>query len=333
MVGSIATSPALDLAGLPAPTIIDQPDFEARLAGKLAQLIGQYPAFSALVESDPAMKLLQADSYDEMVLTQAFVDAAKGLLLAYATGDQLDHLAALFGVARLVLVEADPETGTAAVMEGDTAFKQRVQLAPHSFSVAGPELAYVFHARSAHADVADATATSPRPDDIRALVLQTLSSHSASPELVAAMTAALDAAAWPGQVDVTVLASTGNGVPANAVLDAVRARLAGPVRPLTDEVIVQPVTLVPYTIEAQLYVFAGPDAELIRQTAQDSLDAHLAVSRRLGRDVSRTAHIAALHVANVQRVVLPQPAADIAITAAQLAHPVSISVTIAGTVL
>jgi phage-related baseplate assembly protein len=47
-------------------------------------------------------------------------------------------------------------------MEADEDLRQRIVLAPESFSVAGPELAYVFHARSAHPDVLDASATSAR---------------------------------------------------------------------------------------------------------------------------------------------------------------------------
>lgn len=286
MVSSIATSPAVDLSTLPPPDVVAQPSFEARLAGKLASLIAQDPGFTALVESDPAMKLLQADSYDETVLAQAFADAARGMLVAFAGGARLDHLAALFGVQRL--------SG-----ETDSALRQRLQLAPHSFSVAGPELAYVFHARSASPDVADASAVSPSP----------------------------------GQVVITVLSATGNGVPSNAVLNAVRAVVAGPVRPLTDEVIVQAVTLVPFVIEARLTVFAGPDQALILQTALASLSSHLAATRRLGRDVTRSALIAALHVANVQKVELLQPAADVPVSAAQIAAPSSTSVTIIGTVL
>lgn len=286
MVGSIASSPAIDLSGLPAPDVIEQPGFETRLAGKLATAIAQYPAFVDLVESDPAMKLLQADSYDEMILAQAFVDAARGLLLAYATGPRLDHLAALFAVERL--------DG-----EADTALRQRVQLAPHSFSVAGPELAYVYWARSANPDVADATAVSPTP----------------------------------GQVVVTVLSASGDGVPASGVLDAVTELLTGPVRPLTDEVIVQPATLVLFAIEAQLTVFAGPDQALILQTALASLAAHLAAARKLGRDVTRSALIAALHVANVQKVELLSPAADIVIDQSEIASVTTTIVTIAGTVI
>lgn len=299
MVSSIATSPAIDLSGLPAPEVIAQPDFETRLAAKLAQLVALQPGFSALVESDPAMKLLEADSYDEIVQAQAFAEAARGMLIAFATGPRLDHLAALYGVARLVFTPADPEAGTAAVLESDTALRQRVQLAPHGFSVAGPELAYVFHARSAHGDVADATAVSPTP----------------------------------GQVLVTVLSSIGSGVPSAPVLDAVRAVVAGDVRPLTDEVIVQGAALVNFTIEAELHVFAGPDQELIRQTALASLGAHLASARRLGRDIARSAIIAALHVGNVQRVELLQPASDMAITPGQIGNAASVTVTIAGTEL
>lgn len=286
MVGSIASSPAIDLSGLPAPDVIEQPGFETRLAGKLATAIAQYPAFVDLVESDPAMKLLQADSYDEMILAQAFADAARGLLLAYATGPRLDHLAALFAMERL--------DG-----EADAALRQRVQLAPHSFSVAGPELAYVYWARSAHPDVADATAVSPTP----------------------------------GQVVVTVLSASGNGVPNAGVLNAVRDVLTGPVRPLTDEVIVQPAILVPFAIEAQLTVFAGPDQALILQTALTSLAAHLTNARKLGRDVTRSALIAALHVANVQKVELLSPAADILIDQNEIASVTATNVTIAGSVI
>lgn len=286
MVSSIATSPAVDLSALPAPDVIDQPSYENRLAGKLASLIAQAPEFTALVESDPAMKLLEADSYDETVLAQAFADAARGLLLAFATGPRLDHLAALYGVTRLE-------------GEADTALRQRLQLAPHSFSVAGPELAYVFWARSADADVADATAVSPTP----------------------------------GQVVVTVLSASGSGVPGSGVLDAVSEVLTGPVRPLTDEVIVQAASLIPFAIEAQLTVFAGPDQSLILQTAQDSLNAHLAAARKLGRDVTRSALIAALHVANVQKVELLSPVADLDIDASEIASVTAIDVTVTGTVI
>lgn len=299
MVSSIASSPSIDLSGLPAPDIIAQPDFEARLAAKLARLLTLHPEFSALVESDPAMKLLQADSYDEMVLAQAFNDAARGMLLAFATGPRLDHLAALFDMTRLIVTPANPSTNTVAVLEADTDFRRRIQMAAHSFSVAGPEQAYAFHALSAHGDVADASVVSPAPTEIV----------------------------------VTILSHSGDGVPPAPVLAAVDARLQGPVRPMADFVTVQAVELVEFAITAELFVFAGPDAALILATAQASLADYLARARRLGRDIPVSAIIAALHVANVQRVTLIEPAADVVISPAQIGAPTAIAVTVAGSEL
>jgi phage-related baseplate assembly protein len=297
MVGSIASSPAVDLSTLPAPVLVPQPSYAARKAAKLAKLMELHAEFTALVESDPAVKVIEADAYDEVTLARAFNDAAVGMLLAFAEGTNLDQIGALLDVPRLV-VAAATET-TEAVMEGDVAYKQRIQLAPHAFSVAGPELAYVFHARSAHGDVEDATAVSPSP----------------------------------GEVVVTVLSSSGTGVPTAEVLAAVNTTLQGPVRPLTDHVTVQAAGLVDFTVEARLYVFAGPDQGLILATAQAALAAHLADVRKLGRDVARSAIVAALHVGNVQRVELLQPAADVTIDWSQVGNATATSVTIAGTEL
>lgn len=301
MVGSIASSPAVDLSVLPAPVLVPQPDFETRRAAKLARFQTVMEAaglpFSALVESDPAMKLLEADCYDEMVLAQACNEAAKQMLIAFATDANLDQLGAFYDVPRLTLTEASGNSD--AVMEGNTAYRQRIQLAPHAFSVAGPHQAYVYHARSAHGDVADATAVSPSP----------------------------------GEVVVTVLSAIGTGVPSPEVLAAVDEVLQGGVRPLTDHVTVQAAELVDYVIEARLYVFAGPDQSLILETAQASLAAYLAGARRLGRDRARSAHIAALHVGNVQRVELISPPEDVTIGDGQIGNPTGIVVIVAGTEL
>lgn len=331
MVSSIATSPAVDLSRLPAPVLIDQPDFETRNGAKLARLVELLPEFTALVESDPAIKLIEADAYDEMVLAQAFNDAARNLLLAYASGGSLDHLGALMDVARLELTPADEVTGDPAVMESDDDFRRRILIAPHSFSVAGPELAYVYHARSASGDVLDATATSPTPDDIKALVGSVLVDEGADPGLIAAMTAALDAAKWPGDVDVSILSRTGDGTAPPQTLSAVEAVLTlDEVRPLTDNVTVQSADIVDFDITADLYLYAGPDSGLIIDTATSALDLYLADNRRLGRDITRAGIIAALKVAGVQNVILTEPAADLVLTEVQAGNAANITLTNAG---
>jgi phage-related baseplate assembly protein len=296
MVSSIATSPAIDLSRLPPPQIIDQPDFETRFDAKLARLIALLPEFSALVESDPAYKLIEADAYDEMALVQAFVEGATQNLLAYARGANLDNLAAFYGLTRQEITPANPLTGAPAVMESDADLRERTLLAPHTYSVAGPERAYVGFARNAHPDVLDASAVSPAPTE----------------------------------VVVSVLSRTGDGTAPPVTLAAVTAALDDDVRPMTDLVTVQSAEIINYDIVANLYRYAGPDPQLLLDTAEASLNAYLESARRLGRDVPRSALIAALHVGGIQRVELSSPAADVVLTAMQAGYPLTITINDAG---
>ncbi|HEX8554828.1 MAG TPA: baseplate J/gp47 family protein, partial [Sphingomonas sp.] len=221
-----ASSTTVDLSRLPAPTLIEQPGFEAVLAAMVADLKARLPILTALIDSDPVMKLLQVTAYREVLLRRAFQDAGLQLFVAYATGANLDHLGALVGVARLTLTPADPVTGAPAIMESDDALRQRIVLAPESFTVAGPELAYVARAKAADAGVLDASATSPAP----------------------------------GEVLVSVLARTGDGSASAVLVDAVRAAVTDrAVRPLGDLVTVASADIVPFAVSASLITFAGPD--------------------------------------------------------------------------
>lgn len=292
-----ASSTAIDLSRLPPPDVIEALDFEAILARRKADFLARYPEFSAFVESDPAIKLLETGAYAELVLRQRINDAARSVLIAYALGGNLDHLAALFGVTRRVITPANPPAVPAAIMESDEDLRRRVLLAPDSYSVAGPASAYVYHALSADGDVLDASAISPRPGEVTVSVLSRIGDGTASPELLA----------------------------------IVRDLLAGDeVRPLTDRVTVQSAVIVPFDVVAQLILYPGPDAELILATAIAALEQLLASNRRLGRNVARSAIIAALHVGGVQRVNLLDPVGDIVVEPTQVALPGDRQVTIAG---
>lgn len=288
---------AVDLSQLPAPTIVEQLDFEAIRDAMLADVAARFPDFSATVESDPVYKLVEACAYRELVVRQRCNEASLGVMLAYAAGADLDQLAAFYAVTRLTITPADPVTGAPAVMESDTDLRARVQLAPESFSVAGPEAAYIYWARSADAGVLDASATSPSP----------------------------------GQVLVSVLSRTGNGAASPALLAAVSAIVnAKPVRPLTDQVTVASAQIVDFQVAAHLTVFDGPDSSVVLAAAQASLQAWLTKARKIGRDVPRAAMIAALFVAGVENVNLVSPAADLAISATQAANCTAIAVDVAG---
>ena len=290
----------IDLSNLPAPTIVETLDFETILAAMLADLRARDATFDALVESDPAYKILEVAAYREVLIRQRVNDASRAVMLAYATGSDLDQIGALFGVVRLVIVEADPEAvpPVAAVMESDTDFRRRIQLSLEGFSTAGPEGAYVFHALAADGDVLDASATSPNP----------------------------------GEVLVSVLSRTGNGAAGSGLIAAVEEALnADTVRPLTDLVTVQSASIVNFAVTASLYVYPGPDSAVVLAAANAALDAYLESVHRIGKDVTLSGIYAALHQPGVQRVTLSSPSANVTISNTQAAHCTARTVTIAGT--
>ncbi|GAB7536277.1 baseplate J/gp47 family protein [Burkholderia sp. 3C] len=279
----------IDLSQLPAPDIVGSIDFETLYGQRKARLISLYPAdqqagiaAALALESEPMARLLQENAYREMVLRQLVNDSARGILLAYASGATLDHIAALFDVDRLVIDAGDPGNGIAPTYEDDDSLRERVQLAPRGFSVAGPEEAYEFHARSADGRVLSASAKSPQPC----------------------------------VMVVSVLSRDGDGTAEPDLLDNVRAELEGK-RPQADQVIVQSAEIVPYAIRATLRFFSGPDravalAEAQKRVAQFASDMH-----RIGMEVTLDGLYAAMRVPGVQKVLLDSPSAGVAITTSQ----------------
>ncbi|WP_110676985.1 baseplate J/gp47 family protein [Salinicola sp. RZ23] len=280
---------AVDLSRLPAPDIVEPLDFETIFAALLADLRARAPAFDVSVESDPAYKILQAAAYRELLLRQRINEAAQGVMLAYARGADLDHLGALFGVARQTLDAGDPAAvpPVPATLETDADLRRRIQLSLEGFSTAGPEGAYVFHALSADGQVLDASATSPAP----------------------------------GEVVVTVLARDGDGSAPAALLAHVDATLsAEDVRPLTDHVSVRSAEIVDYRIDATLYFYAGPDREVVMREARAAAAIYAEQQHRLGLDVTLSGLYAALHQPGVQRVELAEPAVSLVIDRTQATH-------------
>lgn len=292
-----ATFTAVDLSRLPAPDIIEPLDFETIYADAVAHMQSIMPGFEAR-DSDPAAKLLQTFAYLVQLHRQRVNDAVRAVMPAYATGADLDNIAALFGITRLTITPADLVLGIPAVMESDADFRRRMVLAPEGYSVAGPEGAYIFHALSADADVLDASATSPDP----------------------------------GEVLVSVLSRTGSGAASADLLASVAAYVSDETRrPLTDLVTVQSAEIVDYAVAATLTTFSGPDGSVVLDAARAGLDAYVAASHRLGRDITRSGLFAALHVEGVQNVVLTSPAADIIVSREQAPWCTGITITYAGT--
>ena len=95
--------------------------------------------------------------------------------------------------------------------------------------------------------------------------------------------------------------------------------------------IVQSAGLIDYRIEAVLYLYPGPEIELILAEARSSLSRYINTQRRLGRDIRRSAIHAALHVSLVQRVELIHPVKDVVVLDHQAANCTGFSVAFGGT--
>ena len=124
---------AIDLSLLPAPDVIETVAYAEILSALRNDLLARGPELAAALalESEPINKLLEVCAYRETIIRARVNDAGRAVMLAYATGGDLDHLAAFFGVVRLLVTPADP-TATppvSAVYETDARLRIRTQLA------------------------------------------------------------------------------------------------------------------------------------------------------------------------------------------------------------
>ncbi|BEN59728.1 baseplate assembly protein [Serratia marcescens] len=286
----------IDLSQLPRPNVIEELDYETLFEARKERLISLYPEEEREAvrrtlgyESEPIVKVLQESAYREVLLRQRVNEAAQAVMVAYAMSSDLDQLAANNDVKRLVIDQGDPGAvpPVPPTMESDADLRQRVPAAFEGMSVAGPTGAYEFHAQSADGKVADASAISPAPAEVTISVLSRDGDGTASSELLAAVSAALN---------------------------------DEEVRPVADRLTVQSAKIVNYQIDATLYVYPGPAIEPIMADAELRLKNYINEQRRLGRDIRLSAIYAALHTQGVQRVELAAPLADVVLDRTQAAN-------------
>jgi phage-related baseplate assembly protein len=304
----------IDFSTLPAPRVIESLDYEAIRAAMLDDLKVRLPEWTADLESDPAVKIIEVAAYRELLLRQRVNDAASSVMIAYAVGSDLDQIGAMFNVTRLA-------------GETDEAYRARVQQGYSLLAAAGPANAYRAHAMGVDASIVDASVTSLAPGQVTVTVLapQFIAPAEATADEIAAG-GALFSSLLPPTDSVTIIAR--NDAP---IMDSVRQALnAEDVRPLTDSVSVRQPTLKTFDISAVLTVYPGPDQTLVLNDAQAALDGYLASIRRMDYDATRAGIIAALTVAGVQNVELSSPAADIVTGPLDLAVCLTQSVTIGG---
>lgn len=315
----------IDLSSLQKPQVIEELSYEAILAALKADFLERNEDYdAAFLESDPAMKLLETAAHRELLIRQRENDKARSIMLAFAAGNNLDHIAANYSVERRLLSPGDPEAlpPIEPVYEDDASLRRRVQLAPEALSVAGPRGSYIFNALSAGEIPTDIQVETGVPGIV------TITYEFAEGGIAANVKDADAFRSAPGDVTVIVMAHEGDGVPDQATLDAVEAHLTDEyVRPLCDTVFVLPVEIVTYTVDAVLEITDGPEAPLILASANAAVEKYTTGQHKIGRRVTESGLKAALTVAGVEKVRLNAPAADVEPTRYQAAYCTGITLT------
>lgn len=137
--------------------VTEKLSFEEIFSRMKEELVSRDESFTALVESDPAMKILEVSAWRELLLRQRINEAVKGNLLKFAT---VDNLAEFYGVER-------------QKEEDDERFRKRVKAKIKGWSTGGSKEYYRYHALSADSRVKDALVESKVPGSVQISILST----------------------------------------------------------------------------------------------------------------------------------------------------------------
>lgn len=272
----------IDFSRLPPPKVIEEIDYEELLSYYKSDVLAKRPELAQALglEQSPTNVILEAQSYAEMIVRSRINSAARAVMLPFSTGADLDNLGANLNVVRL-----DGET--------DARFRRRIQLAPETFSTAGSQGSYVWHAMSADVSIKDVSATQTRP----------------------------------GRVEVRVMNSGDDPTPTEAQLEKVREALRSTrVKPLTDMVRVAPVTVVETDLVASVSMYPGPSQGAILADIQASLTRLRDRVSFIGRDLMKSAIHSALYQEGVHNITIQSPTADLIMSHAQVVKIKSVKI-------
>jgi phage-related baseplate assembly protein len=303
---------ALNLSSLPDPAIVETVSFQTIFNELRADFSTRFPDFSALVESDPAIKLLEVAAYREVVLRARVNDAFKATLLAFAAGADLDNLAAFYGLTRIA-------------QETDAELKDRTINRIQGSSTAGGAAWYRYQALTADSGVRDARVTSPGAGLVQVALLskeiENLEALGTDPNALSPAMSEL--AAFYG-VDTAGLKDSTAAPLIRAVIDA-----AGPggtatpqmltvvdavmqddeVRVITDSVTTTSANVVSVDVVAEVYLYPDSSATVLAGI-EAAIRAAIQTEGGLGWDLTLSWLIKNIHVDGVQRVELISPTAN-----------------------
>lgn len=261
---------APDLASLPDPDAVEVLSHEDQTAARIADFKARL-ADRGLdydvdgLETDPIVVNQQTAAYFDVLRRGRINDAVKAVLLQFASGSMLDHIAATYyGISRKMITVGDPVAipPVPDVMETDEDFRARIPLSLEGRSTAGaaPEGSYLFHALEADGDVKDAAVYGEEDGALRS---------NGDPILAP-------------EVLVIVLSHSNNGVPDQALLDKVYADLNDEINyNEADRIFVEPAFDATYTIDLELHCVAGADLVAIEAAALAAVTAEAETLHRV----------------------------------------------------
>ena len=297
----------IDLNNLPVPKVVQELSYETLLAQRKAKFLSlqenddmrQHWQTRLQLESEPVVKLLEENAYLELLLRTHINESAKAVMLAYATGSDLDQLGALFGIKRLIIqaedLNAHPPIPTQ--YEDDERFRTRIQMSLEGLTTAGSRASYEFHALSTSAKIKDVDVTSPTA----------------------------------GTVKVAILSTEGQGTADSNLINAVKEQLnAEHIRPLTDTVLVESAVILPYEIRATLTLYPTVLESVVMANVNQAITHYTNKQHLLGIDITLSGIYSALHQEGVQNVKLTQPLADLIVQPHQAAYCSQIQLNVGG---
>ena len=300
----------VDFSQLPEPTLIQELDYESIFNERKEKFIALYPVaeqnqWRTILnrESDPVVKVLQENAYLELLYRNKCNADARSLLLAYAEGPDLDHLALTeYGLMRLIVTPADNSVvpPSPAIYESDDRLKERCLLQYDGMNTAGSSNAYKFFTLTADG----------RVDGVK------VHSDTDKPYLLDIIISQVDSQ---------------NGEATQELIDIVQAALDPEhVRPVCDRPIVKSSIAKPYQITARLFVGKNAEDSLLLEAANIRIQNYIQKARKNGQSIRLSALYAALHVDGINRVVIDAPSADIEIDVSHHPHCTATSIKIGG---
>lgn len=210
-------------------------------------------------------------SYIDVPATCVEVGSAGNSLAAGEVSEIVDPLPYIKSVANI------SETEGGADIESDESYQERIWLAPESYSVAGPEGAYKYWAKTYSSAIGDVVANS-------------------------------DQAA--GEVDIAFLLSDGS-IPGPETISGLQEFLKNDgIRPLTDKVVVSSPAEIKYSISLTYYIDRSNATTAVSiQTAVDAaVQEYILWQRKIGRDINPSKLVSLIMAAGAKRVDITSPA-------------------------